>query len=280
MEEDRSGVTACRFPEGTWDAAIIASGLRPLGRGTDATIAFTAVAKSSALKSIARHELEALVASEIRTLTEEEVLAILDNPYAGPKICGAIAQNQRLAGLYAVRLRLVGHRHTPQAHSVKLVHYLHWFDLLRLSVDVLVPPAVRRAIDTQLELRVTKLSTGEKIASARQCGRALIGVFLFDPDPRVLAALLLNKRLREDDLLSLASSPQVSPEHLQVLGGDERWAWRRSIRIALVLNPRTPRSLAASQLRYLSRTDLRRIHRNPEASVYVRRCIERLEAGG
>lgn len=234
------------------------------------------MARSSALKSLPREQLEELVASELRALTEEEVLAILDNPYCGPKVCGAIAQSQRLIGLYAVRVRLVGHRHTPQAQSVKLVHYLHWFDLLRLSVDVLVPPAVRRAIDTQLELRVKKLTAGEKISSARQCGRGLIGIFLFDPDPKVLEALLANKRLREDDLLQLASSPEATAEQLSVLASDLLWSWRRGIRMALVLNPRTPRSLAASQLRHLSPGDLRRIQRRPEISVYLRRCIERL----
>lgn len=234
------------------------------------------MARSSALKSLPRDQLEELVTTEVRTLTEEEVLAILDNPHCGPRVCGAIAGSQRLTGLHSVRVRLVGHRHTPQAHSVKLVHYLHWFDLLRLSVDVLVPPAVRRAIDTQLELRVGKLTTGEKISSARQCGRGLINTFLFDPDPKVLEALLVNKRLREDDLLLLANSRQVTAEQLQVLASDLRWSWRRGIRMALVLNPRTPRSLAASQLRHLSRTDLRRIQRSPETSVYLQRCIERL----
>src|SRR6202011_2899713 len=120
------------------------------------------------------------------SLTEEETLDVLDNPYCSSAICGKIAQTQRLLGYYAVRLRLVEHRQTPQAHAVKLVHYLHWFDLLRVSVNVSVPAPVRRAIDTHLLLNVTRLSAGEKIASARSCSAALIKVFLFDPDPRVL----------------------------------------------------------------------------------------------
>ena len=231
---------------------------------------------ASSLKELSRGDLEVLVAEDIRSLTEEETLAILDNPYCGPKICSTIARSQRLTGLYSVRFRLVSHRHTPQAHSVKLVHYLHWFDLLKLSVDVLVPPAVRRAIDTQLELRLGKLTVGERVASARQCGRSLIAAFLFDPHPAVLEALLTNKRLREDDLVALAASAEAGPDHLQMLANDTRWAWRRAIRMALVLNPRTPRAAAASQLRHLSRLDLRRLQGRPELSVYLRRCIDRL----
>ena len=43
------------------------------------------------------------------------------------------------------------------------------------------------------------------------------------------------------------------------------------------MNPATPRSVAASQLRFLSRRDLRIIHDDPATSTYLRRCIERNE---
>jgi len=209
-------------------------------------------------------------------LLEDEVLAILDNPYVTPQILGRIAQTQRLAAFYSVRFKLVGHRQTPLAHSVKLVHYLYWFDLLQLSVDVQVPAPVRRAIDTQLLLRVEKLTLGERIASARRCSHALIKAFLFDPSPNVFEALLVNKRLREDDLLTLVSSTRATEEQLRMLAEDQKWSYRYAIRKALVLNPATPRAAAASQLRYLSRADLQRIHAHPDTSVYLRRCIEGL----
>jgi hypothetical protein len=156
------------------------------------------------------------------------------------------------------------------------VHYLYWFDLLRLSINVQVPAPVRRSIDTQLLMRVEKLTLGERIASARQCGAALIKYFLFDGHPRIFEALLINARVREDDLLSLAASDRATPEQLLLLAGDNKWSYRYAIRTALVLNPATPRAAAAAQLRYLSRADLRKIHANPHTSVYVRRCIERL----
>jgi hypothetical protein len=235
-----------------------------------------ATAQESAFSNLSRRELEQLVSEKVRTLSEDEALAVLDSPYAGPEVCGTIARNQRLTGFYSIRLRLVGHRQTPQAHSVKLVHYLYWFDLLRLSTDVLVPAPVRRAIDTQLLLRVSKLALGQKVSSARLCGPALIPVLLSDPHPRVFEALLVNKRLSEEHLLAAAASPDMTPEKLQVLAADSRWSWRRSIRLALVNHPATPRSIAATQLRHLSRTDLRRIHSRPQTSVYLRRCIERL----
>ena len=228
------------------------------------------------IKSATNETLRDLIAEELPTLLEEEALAIIANRYVTAPLLGKLAQNQRLTGFYSVRLALVAHRQTPLAHATKLVHYLYWFDLLNLSVNVHVPAQVRRAIETQLLNRVNKLSLGEKISSARRCSPALIKVFLFDPHPKVFEALLMNKRLREDDLLALASSSEASEEQLRMIAEDRMWSFRYAIRIALVLNPRTPRASAASQLRYLRRSDLARIHANPATSVYLRRCIERL----
>lgn len=228
------------------------------------------------LRRAPAEDLKTALAELGASLTEDEALAILENPFVTPQILSKFAQIPRLTGFHSVRVKLVAHRQTPQAHAVKLVHYLYWFDLLRLSVDVQVPAPVRRAIDTQLVNRADKLTLGERISSARRCSPALVKVFLFDPDPHVFESLLGNKRLREDDLLALIASERATKEQLTMIAADRKWSYRYAIRKALVLNPDTPRSAAASQLRHLSARDLRAIHSNPATSVYLRRCIERL----
>lgn len=228
------------------------------------------------IRSFSRDELADFLAGNAASLIEDEALAVLENPNVTPAMCQAIARTPHLAAFNTVRLRLVQSRATPLTHSVKLVHYLHWPDLLRLSVDVKVPAQVRRAIDTQLLNRLEKLSLGEKIAAAKRCSAALIKVLLFDPDANVFAALLVNARLREEDLLVLAASDRASAEKLRLLAADAKWSYRYGIRRALAMNPATPRSDAASQLRFLNRRDLRGIHDHPATSTYLRRCIERL----
>src|SRR5688500_20112547 len=98
------------------------------------------------LKSLPRDALHAFVAENLRYLSEDEALAILDNPYANSRLLGTVAQNQRLTGVYSVRLRLVAHRQAPQAHAVKPGHYLHGPHLVRLSVERTVPATTRRAV--------------------------------------------------------------------------------------------------------------------------------------
>ena len=229
------------------------------------------------IRTYSRERLVAFVEEELPVLTEDEALALLGNPFVNTAVLQKLANVPRLVAFYGVRLRLVAHRATPQAHAVKLVHYLHWTDLLRLSMEVQVPATTRRAIETQLLVRLSKLSLGEKVSSAKRCSSALIKALMFDPDPKVFAALLLNQRVREDDLLHFASSDRALPEQLRTLASDGKWSYRYTIRKALVLNPLTPRAAAASQLRFLSKRDLRQIHRNPATSVYLRRCIERLD---
>lgn len=228
------------------------------------------------IKSMSRDDLDRFCDGNLASLFEEEALDVIANPYVTPQILSKISQNARLTGFYSVRQQLVAHRQTPLAHAVKLVHYLYWFDLVHLSVDVTVPAPVRRAIDTLLVNRVDKLAIGERVASARRCSHALIKVFVFDPNPKVFAALLANQRLREVDLLALVSSTRATPEKLRMLAEDPKWSYRYAIRKALAMNPMTPRAAAAAQIRHLSRADLRSIHANPETPVYVRRCIERI----
>ncbi|HXG58484.1 MAG TPA: hypothetical protein VNL91_05650, partial [Thermoanaerobaculia bacterium] len=232
------------------------------------------------IRSFSREELRRFLTDALSSLTEDEALAVLENPYVTPAMLQQMAQSPRLTGFYSVRLRLVAHRQTPQQHATKLVHYLYWTDLVRLSTDVKISAQVRRAMENLLLNRVEELTLGEKVESARRCSHALIKVLLFDPDPKVFAALLINPRLREDDLVHLASSPRATAEKLALLASDGKWSFRYAIRKALVMNPVTPRSAAVAQLRHLTPKDLRMIRSHPATSLYLRRCIERLAEEG
>jgi len=231
-------------------------------------------------RSITGPDLLALVTDRIAEMTEDDALSALDNRWVTPAVCQKIAQNPRLTSFYSVRLKLVAHRQTPQAYAAKLVHYLYWFDLVRLSVEVTVPAPVRRAIDNQLLARVDQITPGERIATARRCSAALIKVFLFDRDPKVFASLLVNQRVREEELLYYASSSDAGAAQLAMLATDPKWSSRYALRKTLAANPLTPRSAAAAQLRYLRADDLKKIYSHPNTSVYVRRCIERLPSHG
>lgn len=227
------------------------------------------------IRAFDREALDAYLASNAK-LGESEALAVLANRHCTPEMCAAIAMQPHLTAHGSVRVKLVAHRQTPQTHALKFVHYLTWNDQVRLSTDVRVPPVVRKAIDTSLLARISKMTLGQKVAVARTCGREVAAALLRDPDAKVFAALLNNARLAEDDLVARIASGGVTDDQLRLIANDRKWSYRHPVRMALVLNPGTPRAVAATQLRHLKRSDLRELYYNPNLSTFLKRCIEAL----
>lgn len=223
-----------------------------------------------------REELERFVDDSVDSMIEEEALAVLDNHFCTNTILARIAQSPHVTSRYSVRRALVAHRLTPQGHAMKFVHHLQWRDLLRLSTDVRVPPAIRRSIEDNMKLKLRTLTLGEKIAAAKFCSREIIAALMQEEDVRVFGALLLNSRLTEEQLLGHLISESATSEHLRTVADHPKWSLRYSIRRALAENPDTPRSVAASVLTGLRKEDIEELHRSPKTSRYLCACIERL----
>ncbi|MHB0972160.1 MAG: hypothetical protein ACYC7A_05990 [Thermoanaerobaculia bacterium] len=229
-----------------------------------------------AIRKMAQRELAAYVEERVLTIGEDEAIAVLENRFCSSDLCLVISQSPRLTSFYSIRLRLVAHRHTPLHAAMKFVHYLYWRDLLRLSTNFGVAPQIRRAIDKQLAASLSERTLGERIATAKICSRDLLRQMLFDPDPKVFTALLANPRMTEDDLIYLIASTRATPEQLTMIASHAKWSVRRPVRMALVVNPDTPRATAASQLLHLTAREREEVLGNPALSTYLRRCIERL----
>jgi hypothetical protein len=234
------------------------------------------IPSTAEIRAMQQGELIMMVRSLGEFLGETETLEVLSHRFCTGEICQRIAQNQRLTTYHSVRVRLVIHRLTPRAFALKFVHHLYWADLLTISTDVKVHPAVRQVIDLLLIEKLHKLSSGEKIVTARSCSRQVIRFLFRDPDWKVFSALLHNSRLAESDLLAAIDGGACSPDQLRLVADNQKWSFRPSIRKALVANPKTPPAVAASQLRHFSRYDLRQLLQDPQTSTYLRRCAERL----
>lgn len=234
---------------------------------------------SAHIARMTRDELTRLVAAGVETMTEKDALAVLANRFCTGLICQLLAEDARLNSFYTVRSRLAVHRATPLTHALKLVHYLHWNDIVRFSTDVRIHPGVRHAMDVYLISRLNKLTLGQRIASARTCSREIGKRLMTDPEPRVFSSLLNNSQVREEDLAHLVTSEKATVTQLRALADHGKWSCRYAIRRALALNPATPKAVAGSQLRFLTPQDLRVIAGTATTSVFLRRCIERLLQG-
>ncbi len=102
-----------------------------------------------------------------------------------------------------------------------------------------------------------KEPVGYRISLAR---RALVGAIerlLFDPDARVVRALLGTPRLTEAEVVKLAAARRVHPDALDAIAQDDRWIARYPVKVALANNPATPIRIVLGLLPHLVRQDLR-----------------------
>lgn len=124
--------------------------------------------------------------------------------------------------------------------------------------------------------RRPKEGLGLRISQARRPSPRFIEKLLFDPDPRVIKALLGNPRLTETEVMRIASSSRATPAVLEAIALDPRWASRYSVKLALIYNPRTPAGIAIGLLPFLLSQDLRELSQEGRIPPVVKAEAEKL----
>jgi hypothetical protein len=196
---------------------------------------------------------------------------VVRNAHAGAEELRLVAEQRDLLPAYELRRELALHPATPQALALAALATLYWRDLVAASIDVRIPPVVRRAADQRLAERVSGIAVGEKVALARRGSPRLLQTLRTDPSPRVIEAMLDNPRLQEPDLMPLARGEASTGPVLQVLLRHRKWGSRYAIKSAVVRNPRAPLALALQHLTFLQKHDLRAVAADERLHVTLRR---------
>ncbi|MFN2387639.1 MAG: hypothetical protein ABR576_15390 [Thermoanaerobaculia bacterium] len=179
---------------------------------------------------------------------------------------------------HAVRVALAAHPTTPRREALALVSTLFWRGLARLSADARVHPEIRRAADRDLLRRLPEMALAERVDLAKTVGRGALLQLRFDPDPRVLAAVLDNRFLTEPDVVQAAAHTGAGEASLGVIAEHPRWVLRATVRSALLRNPRLPAPLALALLSRASADDLEGLTLSPTVSPLLKACAERVLA--
>src|SRR5262245_40033501 len=103
------------------------------------------------------------------------------------------------ASAYRARLRTVRAPSPPLGIGMRLLGGLFWRDLVEISRDPRLHPPLRRRAEGLLAERASDLTEGELVALARVADRPMISALAGCGRARVVAALLGNPRVREDD---------------------------------------------------------------------------------
>jgi hypothetical protein len=103
-------------------------------------------------------------------------------------------------------------------------------------------PALKKQLGPERPLRPTDrpMSLGERKALARTHRREKLTLLVRDPHPQVVAIVLDNPHITEQDVVRMASARPAVPDALALIASHTRWSVRHAIKRALVLNPSTP----------------------------------------
>ncbi len=177
--------------------------------------------------------------------------------------------------------RVVTNPRAPRALGLRLVGALQWRDLAEVALTPRVSAAVRFRAESLLRDGLADMRFGDRVTLARLATPALLPVLLADAEPRVIEAVLQNPRLREEDLVSALRRDDVSRVLAFGTLASHRWRASYAVRLALVLQPRTPLPLALQQISGLVPRDLRRVSRQADLPRLVRLAAEGvLESAG
>lgn len=203
-------------------------------------------------------------------LGQTELLFLLRNRQATPQILLDIGRDSRWTRSHEVKKQLVRHPRVPLVVARALLPHLFWRELAEVSADARVHPVVRRQAEQLIRIRLEELSLGERISLARQASRGLIGPLIDTREGPVLRGLLGNSRLVETEAVRMAACPCDSPDLFRHLAGHPKWSLRRSVRLALLRNPRTPVAVALRLIGKLPPRDLRELLKDVKVPRIVR----------
>lgn len=154
----------------------------------------------------------------------------------------------------------------------------------RLSLQRLLRVDPSRPNHAEIEVTVPdygvgrELTLGERRSLARRPHRRHLERLLADPHPLVVRQLLLNPKLTEDDVVRWLAKRPLRRVALTEVAASARWLCRPRVRLAIVLNPGSPSTIALPLLGLCNRAELREIVEQSSASLTIRAtALEHLE---
>jgi hypothetical protein len=151
--------------------------------------------------------------------------------------------------------------------SLRVLPALLWRHLAAAALEPRVAGPVRVRAEAILREKVPELRLGDRIALGKIATPPVMPLLLADAERRVAEACLTNPRLREEDLVTAIRLDLASLALIQAAAESTRWSANYSVRLAIVLQPRTPLPIALAQVSGLVPRDLRRLADAPVAPL-------------
>jgi hypothetical protein len=188
-------------------------------------------------------------ASSHPAMTEDIALAFLTRRDLPPVALEALSKNGHAMKHRRVMAALVAHVKTPRHVSLPIARHLYTFELLQIALTPAVPADVKMAVEDAITMRLESISAGERLALAKRGSTRVTAALLFDREPAVMQAALVNPFMTEVWIVKAILSKHATAALVGEVSHHAKWSLRKEIRIALLKNDMTPlaRVLAFAQ---------------------------------
>jgi len=120
-----------------------------------------------------------------------------------------------------------------------------------------------------LAKRIPSMGLPEKMRLAQTGDKEARSLLARDPNKQILACLLQNPRISDQEILNFAKERTLPEEILSLLSKRKDWMKRYPVRLALAQNPKTPLALSLRLIRTFRDCDLRKLAKSKDVSVHV-----------
>jgi hypothetical protein len=147
-------------------------------------------------------------------------------------------------------------------------------------------PPVDTVRALNLQQQILHMAIGERIKLALRGNKDARAILIRDANKLVRRFVLLNARISDGEVISIARNRNVDEEMLRTITEHREWMRNYQVKLALATNPKTPLPLAIRQVPTLAERDLRTLAKSkdvPEAvAAQARRLVfaRRERSGG
>lgn len=211
-------------------------------------------------------------------LNEELALSLLTRRDLHAPVLEDLSKNQNVMKHRKVIVALVSHPRTPRYVSLPITRRLYTFELLKIAVLPPVPADVKMIAEDAIVNRMDTVSSGERLALAKQGTTRIAASLLADTEERVLVAALNNSRLTEPWVVKALMRDDVPEQLVRAVCAHTKWSLRKEVQIALLRNQHTPLARAIQLANALPSPALREVLSNSRLHDKVKTyLLEELE---
>ena len=155
---------------------------------------------------------------------------------------------------------------------------LFTFELMQLALSPAVAADIKLLAEEVIVSRVESISSGERLTLAKQSSSRIAAALLFDSEPRIVEAALMNPRLTESWIIRSLTRPEGGVLLIDLICKHPKWSLRREIQTAILRNVNTPfgRILQIAPLlpARIVREVLKTTKLSPDVQGYLERIVQ------